>query len=81
MKKLLIVIVFLFSAACNLIAQQNNYSTFYYQRASLFENLPIDSTDIVFLGNSITNFGEWSEIFKDIHIKTEELVATGPKVF
>ena len=31
------------------------YNQFYYQRATLFEKLPIDSDDIVFLGNSITN--------------------------
>ena len=30
------------------------YNQFYYQRATLFEKLPIDSDDIVFLGNSIT---------------------------
>ena len=37
-------------------AQQ--YSAFYYQRATLFEELPVNSKDIVFLGNSITNGGE-----------------------
>lgn len=56
-------------AICNLYSQSNTYSTFYYQRASLLEKLPVDSADIVFLGNSITNFGEWNELFKDIHIK------------
>ena len=30
------------------------YNQFYYQRATLFEKLPINSDDIVFLGNSIT---------------------------
>lgn len=50
-------------------AQQDTYSNFYYQRASLFEKLPIDSADIVFLGNSITNGGEWSELFRDCHVK------------
>jgi len=53
----------------NLSAQQNTYSTFYYQRVSIFEKLPIDTSDIVFLGNSITNFGEWGELFKNIHVK------------
>ena len=27
------------------------YNQFYYQRATLFEKLPIDSDDIVFLGD------------------------------
>jgi sialidase-1 len=30
------------------------YSTYYYQRTSLFEQLPVYSDDIVFIGNSIT---------------------------
>lgn len=45
------------------------YSTFYYQRATLFEELPISSKDVVFLGNSITNGGEWSELFGSKHVK------------
>ncbi len=36
-------------------AQERKYSTFYYQRATLFEELPVTSKDIIFLGNSITN--------------------------
>lgn len=35
---------------------------FYGQRASLFEVLPVDSTQIVFLGNSLTNGCEWHEL-------------------
>ena len=50
-------------------AQENKYSTFYYQRATLFEMLPVDSDDIVFLGNSITNGAEWSELFNDPRVK------------
>ena len=45
------------------------YNQFYYQRSTLFEKLPIDSDDIVFLGNSITNGCEWGELFQDIRIK------------
>lgn len=48
---------------------QNKYSTFYYQRTSLFQHLPSDTTDIVFLGNSITNGGEWVELFNNAKIK------------
>lgn len=36
-------------------AQERKYSTFYEQRATLFEELPVTSKDIIFLGNSITN--------------------------
>ncbi|EJX10262.1 sialate-O-acetyltransferase [gut metagenome] len=50
-------------------AQQRKYSTFYYQRATLFENLPVTSKDIIFLGNSITNGCEWAELFQNKHVK------------
>lgn len=41
------------------------YTEFYYQRASLFDVLPIDSTNIVMLGNSLTNGAEWHELFNN----------------
>lgn len=47
----------------------NTYSTFYYQRASLFETLPVASEDIIFLGNSITNGCEWAELFDNPRVK------------
>lgn len=50
-------------------AQEREYSTFYIQRATLFEELPITSKDIVFLGNSITNGCEWSELFQNKNVK------------
>lgn len=37
----------------------------YEQRNDLFKSLPIDSSDVVFLGNSITHQGEWSELLGD----------------
>lgn len=50
-------------------AQQRKYSTFYEQRATLFEQLPVTSEDIIFLGNSITNGCEWAELFQNGHVK------------
>ena len=52
----------------NLLAQQK-HSTFYYQRTSLFEKLPSSTNDIILLGNSITNGGEWSELFGNTNVK------------
>lgn len=69
MKKLNLIAALVLLLVINLSAQQNTYSTFYYQRASIFEKLSIHSSDIVFLGNSITNFGEWGEFFNSNHIK------------
>lgn len=45
------------------------YNELYYQRASLFETLPIGSDDIVFLGNSLTHGCEWHELFGMPNIK------------
>jgi len=45
------------------------FSTYYHQRVSLFRNLPQTKEDIIFLGNSITDGGEWSELFVDLKIK------------
>lgn len=68
MKKVFILLV----VCCMVLtvnAQERKYSTFYYQRATLFEALPVTSEDIIFLGNSITNGSEWSELFGNPHIK------------
>ena len=67
MKNILLMMLLLASMAGN--AQERKYSTFYYQRATLFEELPVTSKDIIFLGNSITNGGEWSELLNNKHVK------------
>jgi len=41
---------------------EKKYTEFYYQRAALFDSLGVDSADIVLLGNSLTNGGEWDEL-------------------
>lgn len=61
------IMLLLVSVAGN--AQERKYSTFYHQRATLFEELPVTSKDIIFLGNSITNGGEWAELFGNKHVK------------
>lgn len=61
-------LLFLFCSGYG-FSQEKKYSTFYYQRASLFEALPVCSNDIIFLGNSITNGCEWSELFADSRVK------------
>lgn len=69
MSKLFFILLWSVAWAGTAGAQQNKYSTFYYQRATLFEELPVTSSDIVFLGNSITNGAEWGEIFRNPHVK------------
>lgn len=63
--RVLVLISLLFS----LSAFGQEYSTFYHQRASLFEELPIKKGDIVFVGNSLTNGGEWFELFNNLKVK------------
>ena len=45
------------------------FSTYYQQRATLFNALPKTNTDIIFIGNSITDGGEWNELFNDLQLK------------
>ncbi len=45
------------------------FSTYYLQRVSHFKTLPQTKDDIIFVGNSITDDAEWSELFNDIHVK------------
>ncbi|MEP7144512.1 MAG: family 20 glycosylhydrolase [Ferruginibacter sp.] len=45
------------------------FSTYYHQRVTLFKLLPKTKDDIVFIGNSITDGGEWDELFSDPAIK------------
>lgn len=68
MKKLLISLCLLLIMAFPLSAK-DKYSELYYQRASLFDQLGVDSTSIVFLGNSLTHGCEWHELFDMPNIK------------
>ncbi|MGL4851743.1 MAG: GDSL-type esterase/lipase family protein [Phocaeicola sp.] len=67
MRKLLFTLL-LAASAC-ITAQERSYSTYWHQRATLFETLPITSKDIVFVGNSITDGGEWCELLNNKHVK------------
>jgi len=44
------------------------FSTYYHQRTTHFASLPEVKREIVFLGNSITDGGEWAEMFQNPHI-------------
>jgi len=45
------------------------FSTYYHQRVTHFKSLPQSNGDIIFLGNSITDGGEWQELFDDLSVK------------
>lgn len=63
---LLILAIFLGTAT---FAQSENFGTYYNQRRTLFEQLPDTKKEIVFLGNSITDGGEWIELFNNKRCK------------
>lgn len=52
------------------VAQKNyEYNEYYYQKSTLFAQLPISTNDIVFLGDSQTDGCEWSEILGMDNVK------------
>ncbi len=75
-KKVNSIIILLAIIPCLLDAQvklpqypDSLFSTYYHQRLTHFNSLPLAKGDIVFLGNSITDGGEWSELFNDLRVK------------
>lgn len=67
MKKLILPVLLFLS--CFSFAQNSKFGTFYDQRKSLFDILPVTKNEIVFLGNSITNFAEWAELLENPNVK------------
>ena len=51
------------------------FGTYYDQRELLFESLPTSENDIIFLGNSITDGGEWAELFQNPNCKNRGISA------
>ncbi|MDR0419912.1 MAG: GDSL-type esterase/lipase family protein [Prevotellaceae bacterium] len=74
MKKIILSFVAVF-VIVNIYAQSAEPSEYNYQKRSLFEILPITSSDIIFIGNSITDGCEWSELFNSINVKNRGISA------
>lgn len=55
--------------------QPYKYNVFYFQRASLFDQLPVTADDIIMLGNSLTNGGEWHELLGNPNVKNRGISA------
>lgn len=58
------ILSLLLATAC-LGASAEKFNELYYQRASLFDELGVDSTSIVMVGNSLTHGCEWHELFNN----------------
>jgi len=54
---------------------RRRFLTYYEQKKSIFELLPNDKDEIIFLGNSITDGCEWNELFNDRRIKNRGISA------
>ncbi len=66
--RLYLLVCCLFTIGFSTYGNAQPYATYYYQQQTLFENLPVQKNKIIFCGNSITDGGEWQEIFNDINI-------------
>lgn len=71
MKKiqLLFIICFMLQKTEAQKIDSNYRSTYYDQKVSLFRLLPDTKKEIIFLGNSITDIGEWAEIWQNPRVK------------
>ena len=73
-----LMLFFIILMIVNCYAQEETrrkHLTYYEQRKSLFELLPNDKDEIIFVGNSITDGCEWSELFRDKRIKNRGISA------
>ena len=72
MKSVLVLICCFFGFTVKLFSQPTYdtafYTSYYGQKLTLFKLSPKTKNAIVFLGDSITDIGEWSEIFKNINV-------------
>ena len=69
MKRVYFVLLCLLLIGAPLSAQNRSRSTYWHQKQTLFESLPTSPEDIVMLGNSITDGGEWAEILVNVHVR------------
>jgi Zn-dependent M28 family amino/carboxypeptidase/lysophospholipase L1-like esterase len=53
----------------DMVLDLSEYHPYYYQKKTLFEKLPDTAHEIIFLGDSITDGGNWIEMFQNLRIK------------
>ncbi len=68
MKKSIILLLALTLCLGATKAQTRKFSTYYYQRATLFEKMTTKNNGIIFIGDSITDGGEWCTLFNNSSI-------------
>ncbi len=54
--------------------RQANGDVYYARRATLFDLLPVGESDIIMLGNSLTDGAEWNELLDNPNVKNRGIV-------
>ena len=74
MKRILVLLMAVATLSCMAQKKPVNPDVYYARRATLFDLLPVYSSDIIMLGNSLTDGAEWNELFDNCHAKNRGIV-------
>lgn len=74
MKRILVLLMAVATLSCMAQKKPVNSDVYYARRATLFDLLPVYSSDIIMLGNSLTDGAEWNELFDNCHVKNRGIV-------
>ena len=74
MKRILVLLMAVATLSCMAQRKPVNPDVYYARRATLFDLLPVYSSDIIMLGNSLTDGAEWNELFDNCHVKNRGIV-------
>lgn len=74
MKRILFLLMAVATLSCMAQKKPVNPDVYYARRATLFDLLPVYSSDIIMLGNSLTDGAEWNELFDNCHVKNRGIV-------
>lgn len=74
MKRILFLLMAVATLSCMAQKKLVNPDVYYARRVTLFDLLPVYSSDIIMLGNSLTDGAEWNELFDNCHVKNRGIV-------
>ena len=74
MKRIVFLLMAVATLSCMAQKKPVNPDVYYARRATLFDLLPVYSSDIIMLGNSLTDGAEWNELFDNCHVKNRGIV-------
>ena len=74
MKRILVLLMAVATLSCMAQKKPVNPDVYYARRATFFDLLPVYSSDIIMLGNSLTDGAEWNELFDNCHVKNRGIV-------